>query len=53
MIATSPSVGGGNGLPGMRERAAALGGDLQAGPGPAGGFVVRATLPVAVNEANR
>jgi signal transduction histidine kinase len=53
MIAPSPSVGGGNGLPGMRERAAALGGDLQAGPGAAGGFLVRATLPVAVNEANQ
>jgi signal transduction histidine kinase len=36
----------GNGLPGMRERAAALGGTLQAGPRPGGGFRVRAWLPV-------
>ena len=40
------SSGGGNGLPGMRERAAAVGGSLQAGRRPGGGFRVRATLPV-------
>ena len=40
------SPNGGNGIPGMRERAAALGGDLQAGPRPGGGFRVRATLPL-------
>ena len=39
-------VGGGNGLLGMRERAAALGGDLEAGPLAAGGFGVRARLPL-------
>jgi len=38
--------GGGNGLLGMRERAAALGGDLEAGPLAAGGFGVRARLPL-------
>jgi signal transduction histidine kinase len=38
--------GGGNGLPGMQERATALGGSLQAGPHPDGGFRVRARLPV-------
>jgi signal transduction histidine kinase len=39
--------GGGDGLPGMRERVAALGGDIVAGPRPGtGGFRVHATLPV-------
>jgi signal transduction histidine kinase len=37
-------AGGGNGLPGMRERAAALGGTLTAGPRPGGGFRVDAHL---------
>jgi signal transduction histidine kinase len=41
--ATEPS--GGNGLPGMRERATALGGTLTAGPRTGGGFCVEAHLP--------
>ncbi|MFI0356330.1 sensor histidine kinase [Actinomadura sp. 9N407] len=41
----------GNGLRGMRERAAAVGGTLTAGPSPGGGFRVRARLPVAGDGA--
>ncbi len=41
--------GTGAGLAGMRERAAALGGTLDAGPRPGGGFAVRARLPVATD----
>ena len=40
--------GGGHGIAGMRERAAALGGSLDAGSGPDGGFRVRAFLPVGI-----
>ena len=36
----------GNGLSGMRERATALGGSVEAGPVAVGGFRVRAHLPV-------
>ncbi len=44
----SPSVtpsGMGNGIPGMLRRAQALGGDLESGPGPEGGFTVRLRIP--------
>ena len=43
----SRSPGGGNGLPGMRERATSLGGTLRAGPTARGGFLVEATLPTS------
>ena len=42
--------GGGNGLVGMRERAAMLGGSLDAGPTEDGGFQVTAVLPVSPPE---
>ncbi|WP_433797168.1 sensor histidine kinase [Actinoplanes sp. CA-252034] len=37
---------GGNGLLGMRERVAVHGGQITAGPGPDGGWRVRATIPL-------
>jgi signal transduction histidine kinase len=42
---------GGNGLPGMRERALALGGTFGAGNRPGGGFTVEAVLPLAGDGA--
>lgn len=45
----SPTQGipsGGNGIPGMRERAASVGGELSAGRRPGRGFAVRARLPL-------
>jgi signal transduction histidine kinase len=38
---------GGSGLRGMTERAAVYGGVVQAGPGPAGGWRVTASLPLS------
>ncbi|MEV4534140.1 sensor histidine kinase [Asanoa sp. NPDC049518] len=47
----SAASDGGHGLSGMRERAVAVGGRLRTGvSGPAGGFVVEATLPVPIEE---
>jgi signal transduction histidine kinase len=44
-----PVTGDGHGLTGMRERAAAAGGELSIGVAPGGGFLIEATLP-AVTE---
>jgi signal transduction histidine kinase len=41
---------GGHGLAGMRERAAAVGGELCTGEAPGGGFLVTATLPAEAEE---
>jgi signal transduction histidine kinase len=46
-----PPPPNGNGLPGMRERATALGGSLIAEARPEGGFRVRGHLPAAPTPA--
>jgi signal transduction histidine kinase len=43
----APGDGTGNGLIGMRERVAMLGGELRAGTSQTGGFAVLARLPIA------
>ena len=43
--ATTPTPGGGLGIPGMRERMGAVGGSLVAAPTIDGGFVVIARIP--------
>ena len=43
---SAPSDGPGSGLAGMRERVAATGGHLVAGPRTRGGYAVTATLPL-------
>ncbi|MFF5209333.1 sensor histidine kinase [Streptosporangium sp. NPDC000396] len=42
----SGKTSSGHGLVGMRERALALGGWFEAGPGPSGGFLIQAGLPL-------
>jgi len=44
---SAPHRQGGHGHLGMRERTALYGGSLETGPGPDGGFVVRARFPLA------
>ncbi|WP_432975646.1 sensor histidine kinase [Dactylosporangium sp. CA-233914] len=48
-----PIAGAGQGLIGMRERAALFGGQLRAGRRPGGGFEVHATLPVPPRALER
>jgi len=45
-VGPEAEAGEGNGIVGMRERAVALGGSLEAGRGPTGGYQVIATLPI-------
>src|SRR5262250_1690459 len=45
-----PPAPGGLGVIGMRERAALFGGEVEAGPGPGGGFRVAARLPLAAAD---
>jgi signal transduction histidine kinase len=42
----TPGQGPGHGMVGIRERIAAVGGTLHAGPRPGGGFCVHAVLPI-------
>jgi signal transduction histidine kinase len=49
--AAAAGPGTGNGIRGMRERVAALGGELTTGPRPGGGFRVQARLPLDEGEA--
>ncbi|NYV78558.1 hypothetical protein HW445_30160 [Streptomyces sp. UH6] len=48
-----PRPGPGFGLTGLRERAVLLGGDLDAGPCPGGGFRVAARVPLDTGAAGR
>ncbi|MEV0129440.1 histidine kinase [Dactylosporangium sp. NPDC050688] len=45
--APAQARGGGNGIAGMRHRAATFGGVVEAGPRPGGGFQVRARIPLS------
>lgn len=47
----APDPSGGQGLIGMRERAALVGGHLTAGPALGGGYRVRAQLPIEIRHA--
>lgn len=47
---TVPSVGTGQGIAGMRERAAIYGGTVSCGPGPSGGWIVTAEVQIPVEN---
>jgi signal transduction histidine kinase len=49
--AAAPVPGAGRGLAGLRERAELYGGDLEAGPRPGGGWLVRARIPAGLLPA--
>jgi len=49
--APADNVHQGSGIAGMRERASALGGSVEAGPRPDAGFAVRAHLPTPESES--
>lgn len=51
--ALSSSDGLGNGLRGMQERIAAMGGNLVTGPRAEGGFEVRASVPITPTASHR
>jgi signal transduction histidine kinase len=51
LTADAAGPGGGHGLLGMRERAAAVGGELRTVAAPGGGFLVAASLPGASEDA--
>jgi signal transduction histidine kinase len=51
--AAAGSDGAGQGVVGMRERAAMLGGSLTVGPRPGGGYRVRAEVPLPRTEGTR
>jgi signal transduction histidine kinase len=48
--ADGPGAGSGQGLVGIRERVAVVGGDVAAGPGPDGGFRLGVRLPYQVES---
>jgi signal transduction histidine kinase len=48
---STPSADAGRGLIGMRERVALFGGELETGPAPGHGFLVRACFPLKVVPA--
>lgn len=52
-VGAPASDGAGMGVPGMRERITSVGGTLEAGPKPGGGWLVRATVPTRHDPEER